>query len=414
MSRFHFARAGLLCAAIGSSLLPALVGLAPAAVAQSLRTEIGTPLKAAQELMKARKYKEALAKIRDADAVARKSPAEQLLIDRTRASAAQAAGDYETAAKSFEAALASGKLSPGDTQTIVKTLPSLYFQTRDWPRAIAALNRQLKDYGEDAQARAYLTQAYYQSGDFGKVQKETAAAVQAAEKAGRAPSEEQLQLLANAALRQNDKAGYVSAIEKLVVHYPKPDYWKDLLSRVESRPGFSPRLALDVYRLKLALGQPQRQSDYMEMSQLSLQAAAPAEAIAMINQAYKTKAFGAGAEAAREKRLLDLANKNAAELLQSGAASEAQARKNKDGDGLADLGYAYVAAGKTEQGLALMNDAIKSGTARRIEEIKLHLGVAYLTAGKKAEAIKAFKSVQGKDGTADLARYWLLHTNRGA
>ena len=414
MSKFRFARAGLLSAAIGLSVLPALVGIGSIAHAQTLRPEVGTPLKAAQELMKARKYKEALLKIRDADAVGGKSPTEQLLIDRTRASAAQAAGDYDTAAKAFESALASGKLSPGETQTIVKALPSLYFQTKNWPRAIAALNRQLKDYGEDPQARAYLTQAYYQSGDFSKVQKETAAAVQAAEKAGRAPTEEQLQLLANAALKQNDKAGYVNSIEKLVIYHPKPDYWKDLLSRVQSKPGFSSRLALDVYRLKLALGQPQRENDYMEMSQLSLQAAAPAEAMAMINQAYKAKVFGAGAEAAREKRLLDLATKNAAELLKSGAETEAETRKNKDGDGLADLGYAYVAAGKTEQGLALMNEAIKNGTARHPDEAKLHLGVAYLTAGKKADAIKAFKSVQGKDGTADLARYWLLHTNRGA
>jgi hypothetical protein len=38
--------------------------------------------------------------------------------------------------------------------------------------------------------------------------------------------------------------------------------------------------------------------------------------------------------------------------------------------------------------------------------------MAYLQAGKKSNAIKILKSVQGKDGTGDLARYWLIFANQ--
>ncbi len=414
MSQFRFARTGLLVAALGLSAVPSLVGLGPVAFAQSVRPEIGKPLQAAQEMMKAKKYKDALAKIRETDAVGGKTPAEQLLIDGTRASAAQMAGDYDTAAKSFEAVLASGKLGPAESKNIIMALPSLYFQTKNWPQAIAALNRQLKDYGDDPKARAYLLQAYYQSGDFAKVQKEVAASISDAEKAGRAPTEESLQMLANAALRQNDKAGYVIAMEKLVANYPKKDYWTDLLTRVRSKPGFAERLSHDLYRLKMATGQKLGTDDYMEMAQLALQAGAPAESLKIIETAYKSGSFGSGAEASRQKRLKDLADQKAADFAANSEKNEAEAVRNKDGDTLVNLGFAYVAAGKTDKGLALMNQVIKDGTLKRVDDAKLHLGYAYLIAGKKAEAVKAFNSVQGKDGTAELARYWVLHVNRAA
>jgi hypothetical protein len=44
----------------------------------------------------------------------------------------------------------------------------------------------------------------------------------------------------------------------------------------------------------------------------------------------------------------------------------------------------------------------------------LHLGIAYLRAGQKERAVQAFKSVQGTDGTADLARLWTLYARRAA
>ena len=42
------------------------------------------------------------------------------------------------------------------------------------------------------------------------------------------------------------------------------------------------------------------------------------------------------------------------------------------------------------------------------EDAKLHLGEAYAVAGKKQQAISTLKSVGGKEGTADLARYFIM------
>jgi hypothetical protein len=70
--------------------------------AQGVRAEVGKPLQQASELLRAGKAKEALAKVREADAVGGKTAAEQLTIDRMKAAAAQRAGDMGTAIQALE------------------------------------------------------------------------------------------------------------------------------------------------------------------------------------------------------------------------------------------------------------------------------------------------------------------------
>jgi hypothetical protein len=288
----------------------------------------------------------------------------------------------------------------------------MHYQARDYPKAIVWINRYLKEGGEEPSMRPLLIQSYYLNNEFARAAAELQSDIQAAEKAGRTPTEDQLQLLVNCALKQNDKAGYANAMEKLVTYHPKKDYWIDLLNRVQSKPGFSDRLLLDVYRLKFSAGLLTRSADYMEMSQLALQAGFPAEAVKIVEQGFTSGALGTGAEAARHKRLRDLASKNAAEDGKTMAQGEAEAAKSKDGIGLVNLGYAYVTAGQFEKGIGLMERGISKGSMKRPEDAKLHMGIAYLQAGHKDKALQTLKSVRGSDGTADIARYWVMLAKR--
>jgi tetratricopeptide (TPR) repeat protein len=212
-------------------------------------------------------------------------------------------------------------------------------------------------------------------------------------------------------LKKNDKAGYVNTIEKLAANYPKARYWEDLLNRVQGKPGFSGRLIVDVYRLKMANNLMKKPSEYMEMGQLVLQAKAPAEAVKVIDKGYKAGVLGTGADAPRHQRLKDLAAKTLAEQNKNAATDEAQFKKDKDGDSLVAQGYGLVQAGQADKGLKMMEEAIKSNTVKNVDEAKLHLGEAYAVAGKKQQAISTLKSVGGKEGAADLARYWIMAIN---
>ncbi|XLZ70132.1 tetratricopeptide repeat protein [Massilia sp. SR12] len=403
MSKFRLAHLGLVMAAIGFTAAAPMVGLSSVAYAQSVRAEVGKPLQEAQKLAASGKNKEALAKLKEADAVGNKSELEKFQLEYTRGSIAAAAGENETAARAFESVLASGKLNANQQSKITEALASIYLRARDYPKAITYIQKVLKDNPGNSQMREQLIQTYYQSGKLAEAAKEL--------QAGGAKSEGNLQMLANIQLKQNDKAGYVQTLEKLASSYPKASYWADLLNRVVGKPGFSGSLNLDVLRLKLALKQIAKPAEFMEMGQLALQAGNPAEALKIVDEGYKKGALGTGADAGRHQRLKDLALKTQADLQKNAATQEANFRKEKDADGLANLGFALVSEGKGDAGLKLIDEAIKLGSARRPEEVKLHYGIAQHNAGKKAAALSTLKSVKGTAGEPELARYWTMLIN---
>jgi tetratricopeptide (TPR) repeat protein len=405
MTKFRLAHLGLVMAAIGFTAAAPMVGLSSVAyAAEAVRAEIGKPLQEAQKLAAAGKNKEALAKLRETDSVGGKTPNESYLIERTRASAAAAAGDNDAAAKAFEAVINSGKLSAAEQPKFTQALAGIYYRAKDYPKAITWIQRALKDNPNDGQMHELLIQTYYISGKYAEAAKEL--------QGSKSNSEQSLQMLANIQLKQNDKAGYVQTLEKLAGSYPKTSYWADLLNRVSGKPGFASSLSLDVLRLRLVNGLLTKPAEYMEMSQLSLQVQNPAEAIKIIDQGYKKGALGTGSDAPRHQRLKDLAAKTQTEFDAKQATLEAEAVKNKDADALANMGLALVSAGKNDKGLALLDQAVKLGTGKNPEAIKLHQGIAQAQAGKKAAALATLKSVKGTDGTADLARYWTLNINR--
>jgi len=406
MSKFRLAHLGLALAALGFTAAAPVVGLAPAYAAETLRAEVGKPLQEAQQLMKQGKNKEALARLHDLDKVGNKSANETYLIERTRAGAAASAGDYAAAAKSFEYLIGSGKLSASEKAQMSKGLIGIYMRGGDLNKANAAIQAQLKER-DDPELRAYLLQNYYKQGNTAALETE----LRNAEKSGRM-SEDQLGMLANIQLKKGDKVGYVNTIEKLAANYPNARYWTDLLNRVQGKPGFSGRLAVDVWRLKLANNLMKKPSEYMEMAQLVLQAKAPAEAIKVVDKGYKAGVLGTGPDAGRHQRLKDLAEKTLADQNKNAAADEAALVKTGDNDGLADLGYALVQSGQTDKGLKLLETAAKASNLKYPEYVKLHLGEAYAVAGKKQQAINTLKTVGGKDGTAELARYFIMAINK--
>ena len=413
MTRYRDSYLGLARAFAGLAVLFAMFAGSPFALAaEALRPEVGKPLQAAQDLLKSKKYQEALAKVREADAASNKTPNESYTIERMRAAVATAAGDTGAAIKSYEAIIASARLPAAEQLKMIQAVAGMHYQAKDYAKAATWSSRYLKEGGTDPQVRTLLVQSYYLNNDCTNVARLLQADLQSAEAAGRAPPEDQLQLMATCYAKQKDNTAYAGALEKLITYYPKKDYWVDLISRVQRKPGFADRLALDLYRLKLATGNLSTAADYMEMAQLALGDDFTGEAKKIVDRGFSSGVLGTGSDADRQKRLRDLAAKRATEGQATLAPGEAEATAARDGTALVNLGFNYVGYGQFDKGIALMEQGIRKGGLKRQEDDKLHLGIAYLLAGQNAKAVQMFKTVKGTDGTADLARLWALQARR--
>ena len=395
-------KAVLLMVAVAGSL-----SLGSSAQAQGVRAEVGKPLQQASELLRAGKAKEALAKVREAEAVGGKTGAEQLTIDRMKAAAAQRAGDPATAIQALENV--HGRVGGAEAGQVAEQLASAYAQQRNNAKATEWLNRAIaagNTGGSVRQLQAYLQGS---SGDYSAIAKDAAAAVSSAEQGGRRPDEGDLLRLADAQQRTGNMAGYVVTLEKLLSYYPKKDYWSAYLSRLPRKAGFGDRFGLDLFRLRLASGTLSKTEDFMEMAQLSLQAGLPSEARRIADQGFKAGALGVGPEAARHQRLRDLAVKQEGEAKANLANQATEAETFKEGDGLVKVGYAYVSLGEVDKGIALIQQGIAKGNLKRPEDAKLRLGMAQLQNPKmKTAAVQTLRSVKGTDGAAEIARLWTI------
>ena len=377
---------------------------------ETLRPVIAKPMLAAEKLLAEKKYKEVLEQIAEAEKVDGKTPYELYILDRMRASAALGVGNDVLAVKSLESAFASGRVPAADRLNFIDGIARIHYRLKDYKQAATWGALAIKEPGARIETRLLLGHSAYLTNDFATAKTEIAAVIAAGEQAGTQPTEDQLRLLASACLKTSDTSGYVAALEKLAVSFPNKDYWADLIYRVESKPGFAERLALDAYRLKLIAGVMSEKSDFLEMANLTLQSGYPAEAQKVVDAGIAAGALVKDTTVESDKKLRASISKELAEENARNAKGNLPAPKG--GLALLNNGFDSVLKGNAVKGLEMMEAGMKTGDLRRPEDAKLRYGIALVLAGQKAKASEIFKTVQGADGTAELAHLWDLFAQR--
>jgi tetratricopeptide (TPR) repeat protein len=382
-------------------------GVLTAAHAQGIRPDVAKPLQAASDLLKAGKAKEALAKAREADAVGGKTANEQLVIDRMKGAAAQRVGDTATTIAAFESVYERG--GAGEKAQMAEQIAFAYSQQKNWPKTSEWASKAKAAGGNSASLNQLIAFVQSQSGDFSTVMRDSQAAVSAAEKEGKRPSEDDLLRLADAARRMNNTAVYSNTLEKLVLYYPKKDYWSAHLASIQRKPGFSDRLGLDVQRLKLANGLMTKADEYMELAQLALQAGLPVEAKGIVDKGYAAGVLGVGDQAPRHQRLKDLVLKSEAESAAGLAKNVEEANALKEGNELVKMGTVYASMGQSDKAIELIEKGIAKGGLKRPDEAKLRLALAMAASPKtKTKGLQALRQIGGSDGTAEVAKLYTV------
>src|SRR6266446_1233488 len=124
-----------------------------AGAAQTVRPEVGKPIQAAIELIKTKKGKEALAKVREAQAVGDRTPYENYLVDRVLGQAAATAGDPGIAAGAFENVAASPGTPEGERRQFLAAAASQYYLMKNYAKTAELAARYFKDGGTEKSVR---------------------------------------------------------------------------------------------------------------------------------------------------------------------------------------------------------------------------------------------------------------------
>ena len=389
-------------------LLLAAGGGAAAEEKYAAREQVGRPVQAAEQLRKQKKFKEALAKLGEADAIPKKTPYEIYVIAATRAVVSLETSDYPETIKALETVLSTGVLQPQEAVKRLHTLAQLYYQTQAYPKVIDYANRYYKQEGKDREPRLLMAHAYYQQNDFANAAKTSLDVLGDNEKSGKPVDEAVLRLLAIAEYRQQNNAGYIDALARLVAVSAKKEDWAELLAAVQKKPGFAGRLALDVARLRAAIGIMDRPEQYMEAAQLALQLDLPGSAKSFLDRGYAAGVLGKGAGSERQQRLAEMASRQAEEDARALAQLSKEADAENNGLRAIRLGEAYSSYARYGEAIAAFEHGIRKGGLKYPGDARLHLGLALLAAGERAKAKDLLGSLTATDGTQELARLWLI------
>jgi tetratricopeptide (TPR) repeat protein len=398
-----------LLASVFLSVLPYSAGAA------TVRASVGRPLQQAEALIQKHEYQAALKKTQQASAVGGLTPYESTVIAEVRGEAAAGAGDYAQAANAYQAVLASGSVPKATQLQLIQAVSGFYYRAKDYPNAVAWVNRYIGAGGEDSQTRALLAQSYYQEADYRHAEQAVLEAQKVAQSTDQALTEGQLQILADSAQKLGDLEGYTRALDALLMAYPNRRYWAEAIVSLAAQSGFPDRLALDVYRLRRATGTLTAAGDYEDYAERAILVGQPVEAKSVIDEGFSYGILTDATDSGHAERLKTLAWKDAQADTQGLSTRVEQAKASEDANVLTATGIDLVDQGQPSQGMDLIQSGVEKGGLDHPEE-DLNLGIVYLTANSKDDAIRSFQKVivdsessNQQSPEAALARLWLIY-----
>lgn len=379
---------------------------------EKVSAKVGKPLKKARDSMTAKKWQEALAAIKEAQAIADKTPTEEAIINEMLAYIQINLKDYSGAAATYEKMLAANQFKPEDVPKRLQSISQLYLSVKNYPKSIQYAERYLKENGADLEILRQVGETYYLANDFPKAEATAQTLLQTAQKKGLKAKEEWLKLLLSAQYKQDKKSEIVQTLERLLVSYPSDQYWSNMFTYANDS-SFSDRQIIIYLRLMHARGLMDT-TEYIEMSELSLAVNNPGDAKAFLEEGFAKGKLGVGAQKDRETKLLNLAKQQAAEDVASLPALEKEALTKPNGEALVRIGEAYLGHGQYQNAIKAFEQGLKKGGIRNQDDVHINTGFAHLKQGEKDKAIKSFQAVPATSKLALVSRLYAIHANSPA
>ncbi len=398
------------CAVLGLGLANTAAAQAPECSGKNAQISkpIKKPMSAAFDALKAQNWEEVHTQVAIAQADTKpKGLYDEYWIHRLLGSANAGQKKYAEAGAELEKIADSPCLSEEERRNNLQLLTQVYYQVDQYAKVIEYGNRALQA-GAPADFSLYVGQAYYLTNDFQNAVKTMKEVVSKLEAEGKPPGEQNLRIIHGACAQLDDMACVSEQGEKLVKYYPKPEYWQNVVVAM-MRSDATDNQMLNVMRLAMQVEAMTTSDQFTEMAEIALNAGLPGEAITAIETGKTKNVFKEGRKADIEK-LLERAKAAAAADKASLAKQDTSAKANAQGNADVKLGAAYLSYGESAKAIEVLSRGIAKGGVRNPDEAGILLGIAYLKAGNKPEAAKAFQTVNKDPTLTRVAKLWLLNT----
>ena len=394
-----------------AALLVAIAAPAPMAFAQNgqqaapppVSKQMVTPLNDARAAIIAKDWATANVKLENAARIA-KTPADTNAVNRMKIAIAVETKDAKMQLETMKALLAApGALTPEETKQYKGALAKTYLDLGDQPGSLKAYIAYIDEFGGTPDNLISIANDSSKAGDF-------ATAVKYSEKAIAASTTPVSESWYRLYLRSLQSAGetdkYFAEMEKVAVKFPKEEYWRQLLGRVQKEPKFSNSMYLDLYRALQESGAKLTAQERSKAADEAMRRGLPGEALSLLESAN-----------ARGEVTSDLDKKNLAQARSQSTSDKATLAKDTketlakgSASDIALTGEAQLSYGDNAKAIEVLKAALAKGISDPAELAltKLHLGVAQYRAGDKAAAKATWAEVTGDDGSGLLARNWTL------
>jgi tetratricopeptide (TPR) repeat protein len=369
----------------------------------------GTKLKEALKLANEKKFTEALAKLKEAQAQA-KTPYDTFATNQYLVTILSQQGDSAGAIHALEQIIDSPYVDEPTRFKYVKVMTQFYYQVKNYAKTIEFGQRWLKTAPNDVDAIVLVGQSYYLKNDCKNAVRYMDQAIDASDRAGKPTKETYYRIKLTCVTNAGSVAGQLEVFQSLVERFPTKEYWGSLLTLMKREA--PDKTTLHFYRLMYDSDTVNSATEFTEMAQLAIEFGFPGEAQNVLERGFSTKVLENDKDVERHKRLLEGAKKEADGDKKTLGLLDAEARKAKTGEADVKLGFAYYTYGDATKAIEALERGVGKGGVKNPAEAQIFLGMAYLKAKRIDDAKKAFRAAKDDQLLGKVAKLWLLRAEQ--
>lgn len=335
---------------------------------------------------------------------------EKVLLNQYMGYAYLGVEDYAKAIDSFNKMLALTPNMPVATEAAtIRIVGQLYSQLDNPRKALETLLKWTEFADKIKPEDSYMfSTLYYQLEDNKNALLNINDAVKNQEAAGKVPAESWYILQRGLYFDKEDYKSGLVVLEKLIKHYPKAQYWKQLsqVYRMLDRTND----ALYAMETCYLMGGLTTEKDLVNLAYAFFEAEVPYKAAKVLKKAIYTDKVVE--PTAKNLKTLADALRLAQEAKESLVEYEKAAQKSTDGEMIIGLAQAYLANDKYKEASKWGREALRKGGIKRVDYANLTVAQAEFELKNYDEAIKFFKEAAKDARSSKVAAQWIAYCER--